>query len=113
MPKHASQPAPPPAPPAPAGISERSRAIWESVVPRRARSPERLALLEVALRARDRLEQIEGILRTEGLTLVHPKSGGQRLNPLLRAETVTRRQLLRAWSALSLEWNPLLDSRVS
>lgn len=46
----------------PPHLSERAQALWREVVPRRAVSPERLALLQVALEALERADAASAIV---------------------------------------------------
>lgn len=112
MPKQQPAPSPPPPGP-PAHLSEGSQALWREIVPRRAASIERLELLRVALECRDRLEQIKTLLATEGLTKTTPATGAVHINPLLKMESETRRQLANLWTRLGLEWDARIDGRVN
>ena len=91
----------------PAGLSDRTAELWRSVVPRRARSPERLALLEVALRALDRADQAAEILGREGLTTTTGKTGVVHAHPLIKVEREARALFISAWNALKLTWADL------
>ena len=95
----------------PACLSERSQELWREIVPRRARSPERLALLKEVLTIRDRLEEIRCALAAEGLVV----EGGKmdHLNPLLRAEKEWSSMFVKGWKALNLEWTGMIDGSVS
>jgi len=54
--------------PPPEGLSERSCALWASVVPSRAVSAARLAMVEEALRFLDRADEARRLLDAAGLT---------------------------------------------
>jgi phage terminase small subunit len=91
----------------PAGLSNRACKLWRSLVPRRARSPERLTLLETALRALDRADQAAQVLDQEGLTFSTQKTGAVHAHPLVKVEKEARSLFMSAWSALKLAWSEL------
>jgi phage terminase small subunit len=91
-----------PSAPAPAGLSDRSRALWCQLVPARARTPERLALLAEALRCLDLADQAREAVRRDGLTTTTARSGVVHVNPLLRVEAEARRDFARLWDMLGL-----------
>jgi phage terminase small subunit len=95
--------------PPPADLSESSKALWDSLVPRRARSPERLELLTAALRARDRCEQLRQILRDEGLVIETAKSGVKHANPCMPMLESAEKHFARLWRELSLNFWPSID----
>jgi P27 family predicted phage terminase small subunit len=97
--------------PPPAHLSERARALWRVLVPRRARSPERLALLTVALEALDRAEQARAQLEQEGLTRTTETTGTVHLHPASRIEKDARSLFARVWEQLGLAWDANLDGR--
>jgi len=109
--KRPKQTAPPQPPaPAPAGLSERSAALWAAVVrTREIRSPGRLSLLEQSLRALDRADQCRAAVDAEGLTATTAKTGARHVHPLLKSEVEFRRQFLVAWAALGLQVDPKRD----
>jgi hypothetical protein len=86
--------------------------MWRDVVPRRARSPERLVLLEQALRALDRADQARAAVDEGELMSKTQTTGAVHLNPLLKVEREARAQFLTAWSQLSLGWCPEIDGRL-
>lgn len=92
----------------PEHLSESSKELWRAIVPRRAKSPERLALLEEALSIRDRLLQIRALIASqdqlveEGEKMIH-------LHPLVRAEREWSQAFLRLWKALDLDWWQRID----
>jgi phage terminase small subunit len=88
--------------PIPAQLSARARGLWDEIVPRRIRSPEQLALLEVALRAFDRANQARSILESAGIVVTSQRSGLQHEHPAVKIEHRTRAQFLRAWKVLRL-----------
>ena len=88
----------------PAHLSDGSKALWRALVPRRAKSPERMALLTTALESRDRAETASAIVAREGVVLTTQKTGMVHLNPVLRLERDSRQLFVRCWQALGLEW---------
>lgn len=104
-------PPPPPPPEPPDHLSDRAKELWRAVVPGRARSPERLALLQTALEALDRAEQCRIELERQGLTTTTKTTGAVHMNPLLRVEKDNRQLFARLWDMLALRWNPDKDGR--
>ena len=94
-----------------AGLSERSKALWDQIVPRRARSPERLALLQQALEALDRVDECRDVVEREGLTVTTKTTGAVHVHPLLKVEREQRQLFLRCWDQLNLTWDPSTDGR--
>ncbi len=95
----------------PPGLSKKSRALWAAVVPRRARSPERLALLRVGLDALDRANEAREAIAKEGLTSTTTTTGARHIHPLLKVERDARNQFIAVWKNLNLEWNQNIDGR--
>ena len=95
----------PPEPPE--GLSEASLALWQAIVPRRARSPERLALIETALRARDRAAAARETLVRDGMTFTTAETGAIHVHPAVRILKDAETTFLAAWRAMHLEWGPL------
>jgi len=104
-------PEPPPAPPIepPAHLTARSQALWRSLVPRRAKSPERLALVQAALEALDRADSAREAIAAAGLTTTTKTTGAVHLHPLAKLEREARAQFIAAWSALKFTWDSRLD----
>jgi len=100
-----------PAIPAPAHLSDRAKALWAAVVPRRARSPERLALLQAGLEALDRAEAARVAVNEQGMTTTTKTTGATHVHPLLKIEREARAQFMSAWTALNLTWDSSLDGR--
>ena len=101
-----------PSPDAPAHLSDRSRELWGGVVPSRARSLERLALVTAALEARDLANECRAQVRAEGMTTVTKTTGAVHVHPLMKIEKEQRSLFVRIWGQLHLEWNPSIDGRV-
>ena len=94
----------------PGHLSGRAKQLWLSLVPRRGRSPERLALLQTALEALDRADQARVHLAREGLTTTSKHSKVVHIHPLARLEREARQQFVRIWNGLGLTWDYDLDS---
>ena len=95
--------------PSPAHLSDKSQRLWCEIVPRRARSPERLALLTVALKALDRCDEARAQIAADGMTATTKTTGAIHLHPLLRVEKEARQSFLSAWSTLGLQWYQTID----
>ena len=93
-------------------LSERSKLLWRELVPRRAKSPERLALLRTALEAMDRSEAARAVLDEEGLTFASKTTGRAHLHPLVKVEQAARKQVVRIWDMLGLAWWHRIDGHV-
>lgn len=87
---------------APNHLSPRAKTLWGELVPRRARSPERLALLQTALEALDRADQAKEQLDREGLTWTTKSSGAVHVHPLLKVEKDARGAFAQIWNRLGL-----------
>lgn len=97
--------------PPPEHLSERSQALWRSVVPSRGKSPGRLALLAEGLAALDRAEQARAEIASTGLTTKTERSGVIHVSPLVKIERESRQQFRQVWADLSLQFDPKLDGR--
>jgi len=95
----------------PAHLSERAQGIWREVVPRRARSPERLVLLQVALEALDRADAARRAIDEEGLTRITRTTGAVHMHPLTKVEADARRLFASLWHDLALQWDSSLDGQ--
>lgn len=110
MAKRTEAEGPPQAPPV--HLSERSQALWREIVPRRARSPERLALLQAALEALDRADSARGAIEKDGLTITTETTGVRHMHPLLKVEADARRLFATLWRDLALHWCHEIDGRI-
>ena len=90
--------------PTPAHLSERSKKLWQSIVPRRAKSLERQILLQTALEALDRSDEAREELKNQGL--IEKKKNGilKHEKPLLKIERENRQFFLKCWKQLDLHW---------
>lgn len=97
--------------PPPGHLSDRGKALWASVVPRRARSPERLAMVQAAIEALDRADGARQLIANEGLTSTTTTTGAVHVHPLVKVEREARAQFLSAWAALSFQFDASIDGR--
>lgn len=95
--------------PAPEHLSDRSKALWAEVVPRRRRSPGALAMVEEALTALDRADQARAALPSAGLVTVTESTKAVHVNPLVKVERECRQQFARIWSDLHLNYDDGID----
>src|SRR5947208_14644619 len=94
--------------PAPEGLSERSRRVWEAET-RRTKSAGRLLLLEQALRRLDRADELRALVDKDGLTTTTEKTGAVHVHPLLKAEQAERGMFVKLARVLNLEWVMTVD----
>ena len=94
-------------------LSERGKELWLAVVPRRARSPERLALLQVGLEALARADLARITVESGGMTSTTRTTGAVHIHPLVKVERESRAQFMRVWDQLNLHWDPKIDGMVS
>ncbi len=90
-------------------LSAESQALWSEVVPRRGKSPGRLALIEEALLARDRATEARRELDKHGMLSETKTTGAIHINPLLRVERENRQLFARLWDKLGLSWDHEID----
>ena len=101
-----------PVPEVPSHLSERSATLWRAVVPSRAKSAERRALVVVALVALDLADECRERVRAEGLTTVTKTTGAVHVHPLVKVEKEQRSLFTRVWCQLNFSWNARIDGRV-
>lgn len=94
---------------APQHLSPRSQALWAELVPHRARSIGRLALIEEALTALDRAGQAKAELAGGPLTTKTATTGTIHINPLVKVERECRQQFSRIWADLGLSFDSTED----
>lgn len=87
----------------PEHLSARSQELWRALVPKRAKSPGRLALLQAGLEALDRSDQARELLSAQELTSVTSTTGAIHLNPLAKLEQDSRAEFMRAWRQLNFD----------
>ena len=101
------------APAAPAHLSKRSKALWRSVVPSRAKSAERQLLVIVALECLDLADECRDRIRAEGMTTVTRKTGAVHVHPLAKVEKEQRAMFVKVWGQLNFQWNHDIDGGIS
>ena len=99
-------------PAAPSHLSKRSAALWRAVVPSRAKSAERQALVIVALDALDLADECLARVRAEGMTTTTKSTGAIHVHPLMKVEKEQRSLFARLWGQLNFQWNADIDGRV-
>lgn len=99
--------------PAPTHLSERAKALWHEVVPRTAESPERLAVIQLALETLDRADQACEQLDREGLTFTTESTGAVHVHPLVKVERDARTSFIRIWHSIGLDYRLGTDGRDS
>lgn len=98
--------------PAPSHLSERSRTLWAELVPSRARSAGRQALLQSALEALDRADEARAAITGTGLTTTTKTTGAVHIHPLLKVERESRQQFAKIWGELHFGWDQRIDGRL-
>lgn len=93
----------------PAHLSPRTQALWHSVVPKRARSSERLALVTTALEALDRADKARDEVDAAGMTTTTKTTGAVHLHPLLRVERESRQLFSKLWRDLGFSFSAEQD----
>lgn len=99
--------------PPPRHLSARAKRLWAAIVSRRAKSSERLALLQAALGALDRADEARKLLSTEGLTTKTKTTGAMHVHPLLKVDQEARQQFGKICNDMGLSWCSDLDSTYS
>ena len=92
----------------PEGLSKRSAALWEEVCAEWDLRRNHYVLLEVALRALDRMDQARAEIKKRGL-LVTTRSGYTRANPAIMVERDARNGFLNSWKSLGFDLEPPKD----
>lgn len=98
--------------PAPDGLSDRSRALWAEVVPYRAVSAGRIALVEEALRALDRADQMRVTVDKDGPLTVNETTGMTHVHPCVKIERESRQAFSRLWTQMGLQWSSDEDGTI-
>ena len=97
--------------PIPAGLSQKSIDLWNKIVPSRALSPGRLAIVEEALKELDEADRCRDIISTEGVTKMSETTGAVHAHPLCRIEAEHRKLFVKLWTTLGLFWDAQVDGR--
>lgn len=92
-------------------LSDKNKSLWASIVPNRAKSPGRLALLTAGLEALDRADKAREAIAATCLTTKTERSGVTHVNPLVKIERESRQQFARIWGELNLAWDPRVDGK--
>src|SRR5690606_11000959 len=95
----------------PTHLSPRAASLWRSVVPSRARTPGRLAMIQTALEALDRADAARIAVETEGMVSVTKTTGAVHVHPLVKVERECRQQFARIWTELSLNYDSSIDGK--
>lgn len=90
----------------PGHLTARTQAIWQAVVPERARTTPRLAMVQTALEALDRADAARDVVEREGMTTKTKTTGAVHLHPLLRVERESRQLFAKLWKDLGLQTSP-------
>ena len=100
-----------PASAAPSHLSDRSRALWAELAPRKARSLGRQVLLQIGLEQLDAADAARAVLNEHGTTFTTESTGAVHERPECRIEREARRTFLRIWRDLNLDWDQAVDGR--
>lgn len=87
---------------APQHLSERSQALWRSVLQRHELEDEHLVTLELALAALDRADAARELLARDGLT-IRGAHGGLAAHPAITIERDSRIAVMRGLRQLGLD----------
>ncbi len=86
----------------PTTLSDRSLRIWRDLIPRRAKSPERRTMIQVALECLDRADQAREKIDADGLVFKTESTGTVHVHPLLKTEKDSRALFAKIWGQLGL-----------
>ena len=95
---------------APPHLSDRSKVLWNALVPERAKSPGRLAMIRIALEDLDLHDQARKELTEAGLTCITATTQAVHMNPLLKVLGESHARFLAAWKALDLVFDEEMDA---
>jgi phage terminase small subunit len=96
----------------PEHLSPRSQELYRQLVPARAKSVERIALVVAGLEALDRAEEARQAVAVEGMISKTETTGALHVHPLVKVERESRQQFMRCWEILNLQWNARVDGGV-
>ncbi len=94
----------------PEALSDRARALWRELVPHKARSAGRLALLRAALEDLDIADQARAQLRAHGYFVTTPGSGAIHAHPMVSVLREAHSRFVAAWATLGFEFDDEEDS---
>ncbi|MFH1921628.1 MAG: P27 family phage terminase small subunit [Planctomycetota bacterium] len=95
----------------PEHLSDRAKALWREVVPRRVDHPEQFALLQTALEALDGADSCREVIAREGRTVKTLTTGTIHKHQAVDMEKEYRAAFSKMWSALNLCWVPAHERR--
>lgn len=95
---------------APPHLSDRSKVLWKDLVPERAKSPGRLAMIRIALEDLDLHDKAREELTEAGLTFTTSTTRAVHMNPLLTVLAESHGRFLAAWKALGLVFDEVMDA---
>ena len=101
-----------PAPAAPSDLTERAKALWNAAMSTGSRSPQRLVVIEEALRALDLAERARQAVLADGLTSTTARTGACHVHPAARVERENRQLFCKLWRSLGLTFDCRLDRRL-
>jgi|SRR5438128_2584304 len=93
----------------PAGLSERSLALWKSEVRHRTRSTGRLVILEQTCRVLDQADAFRQLRASQDVVTTSTRTATPHLNPLWRAEQEALTIFARLARLLDLQWDASKD----
>lgn len=86
----------------PEHLSDRAAVLWRDVVPRRAKSPGKVAIVQSALEALDRADAARAEVEVAGMTTTTKTTGAVHVHPLVKVERESRAQFTKLWGSLNL-----------
>lgn len=86
----------------PSHLSDRAAALWRDVVPRRAKSPGKVVIVQSALEALDRADAARVAVEVAGMTTTTKTTGAVHVHPLVKVEREARGQFTKLWGELNL-----------
>jgi phage terminase small subunit len=90
---------------APSHLSEKSKTLWNEIVPKRGSGASRLALITIALESLDRADEARKLIAEEGLTSITKKTGAIHVNPLLKIERESKNLFVKIFNDLGLRFD--------
>lgn len=94
---------------APDHLSDRSKALWHQLVPSRAKSPGRLAMIRIALEDLDLHDQAREEVGRSGLTFVTATTQAVHIHPLLRVAAEAHARFVTLWKQLDFVFDEQID----
>lgn len=86
----------------PAHLSERSKTLWRTLGPLHAENEGRRVMFATALECLDRMDEARAAIARDGLFQGSGKM--QHLHPAATLEKESRREAMKLWAALHLNW---------